>query len=416
MFHRLSVLACLTVPSAFGLPALAQETPQFCGATQVKWLAEDEAGQDITSAEAPLSARVQVTGGQPSVLAFRSTAGSQALRIEASTDSGDPAVSLMTEDGDMIAENDDSPGSLNPRLDVSVGPGAYCIAVRSVGDSNMTATVQVSRPEQAVLLEENEESTGSNQIAACTPDTPAALLAEGALDGQLAQGPVSATQEGTEVGYYRFTLPQTVPLTLRASSPTLDSYLKLFDAQGMLIAESDDADGLNARLDFLSALTPGEYCIGAAALTRQPGQLTISAERLEPENFLRNAYRKGELSPPADGSYPVQQIDPSQKQSVILHDGTAQWMALDLDQPTVLIIRGYGSFAGSDPRLVLFAASGALEAENDDVDGGTDARLGPVLLEPGRYHLGVLDVSRNNGTAGPIRPIGLRFERFQRVE
>ena len=99
----------------------------------------------------------------------------------------------------------------------------------------------------------------------------------------------------------------------------------------------------------------------------------------------------------------------------MLHDGAVQWLGLTLDWPTVLIISGYGSFGGADPKLVLFAASGAPVAENDDVDGGTNARLGPVLLEPGRYHLGVIDVSRNDGTTGPIRPVGLIFDRFQRV-
>nr|WP_237168671.1 DVUA0089 family protein [Paracoccus shandongensis] len=280
----------------------------------------------------------------------------------------------------------------------------------------MAATVQVSRPEQAALLDEGSEG-GSSRIATCTPDTPATPLAEGAINERLAQGPVSATQDGTGVGYYRFTLSQAAPVTLRASSPTLDPYLKLFDAQGNLVGENDDADGLNARLDFVSTLAAGDYCIGAATLSSEPGELTISAETLDPQIFLRNAYRKGELNPPSDGSYPVQALDlTQQKQTVVLHDGATQWLGFDLDKPTVLVVSAYGSLAGADPRLVLFAASGALEGENDDIDGSTDARVGPVLLQPGRYHLGVVDVSRNDDTLGPIRPIGLMFDRFLRPD
>lgn len=417
MPHRLSILASLAAASALGMPALAQDAPPICGAAQVTWLAGDEAGQDISASQAALSAPVRVTGGQPTVLAFRNTADSQALRVEARTENGDPAISLLTEDGDLIAENDDTPDSLNARLETAVGPGVYCVAVRAVGDGDMAATVQVSRPEQAALLGEDSEAATGSQIAACMPDTPAEPLAEGAVDDRLAQGPVSAAQDGTQVGYYRFTLSQPTAVTLRASSPTLDPYLKLFDAQGNLVGENDDADGLNARLDFVSMLAAGDYCIGAASLSSEAGELTVSAERLDPQTFLRNAYRKGELNPPSDGSYPVQALDlAQQKQTVILHDGAAQWLGFDLDRPTVLVVNAYGSLAGADPRLVLFAATGALEAENDDVDGGTDARVGPVLLQPGRYHLGVVDVSRNDGSTGPIRPIGLMFDRFLRAE
>ncbi|MTD99458.1 hypothetical protein GIY56_04050 [Paracoccus sp. YIM 132242] len=412
MPYRLSILASLALAAA---PVLAQEAPRICGAAQVEWLAGDEAGQDIATIQAALSASVQVAGSQPTVLAFRTSANSQTLRVEASADNGDPAISLLTEDGDLIAENDDTPVSLNAMLETTVGPGIYCVALRSVGDGDMAATVQVSRLEQDPLLHEEGTDTGG-EIAACAPDTPAAPLAEGAIDERLAQGPVSTTQDGRQVGYYRFTLSGATPVTLRASSPTLDPHLKLFDAQGTLIGENDDAEGLNARLDFVSSLAAGDYCIGAAALTSEAGELTVSAQRLDPQAFLRNAYRKGELNPPADGSYPVQAVDLArQKQTVVLHDGAAQWLGFDLDQPTVVIVSAYGSLVGADPRLVLFAASGALEAENDDVDGGTDARVGPVLLEPGRYHLGVVDVNRNDGTRGPIRPIGLMFERFLRA-
>lgn len=417
MPYRLSVLASLAAASALGLPALAQEAPRICGAAQVAWLAGDEAGQDISASQAALSATVQVAGGQPGIVAFRSSADSQTLRVEARTADGDPVISLLTEDGDVIAENDDTPDSLNSRLETAVGPGVYCVSVRSVGDGDMAATVQVSRPEQAALLDEESDGDTGSQIAACTPDTPAAPLAEGAIDERLDQGPVSTRQDGTRVGYYRFTLSQAAPLTLRASSPTLDPYLKLFDAQGTLIGENDDADGLNARLDFVSTLAAGDYCIGAATLSSEAGELTVSAEKLDPQSFLRNAYRKGELNPPVDGSYPVQALDlTQQKQTVVLHDGAAQWLGFDLDRPTVVVVSAYGSLVGADPKLVLFAASGALEAENDDVDGGTNARVGPVLLQPGRYHLGVVDVSRNDGSSGPIRPIGLLFERFLRAE
>ncbi|WEF25610.1 DVUA0089 family protein [Paracoccus sp. S3-43] len=401
-----------------GLPAAAQQSPdspRICGGDP-QWLGGGE-GQDIAASPDPLSAQAQVAGGQ-ALFAFRVGADSQALRVEASADDGDPAISLLTEDGDLIAENDDTPVSLNSALETTVGPGVYCVALRSVDNDAMTATVQVARPEQAPLLAEGGGDAGIDRIAACTADTPAtALVPGGALDERLDQGAAIATLDGTQTGYYRFTLAQPAPVTLRAASPDLDPVLRLYDGQGGLLAENDDADGLNSRLDFAAPLAAGDYCLAVAALSAQPGELTVSAERLDVNAFLRNAYRKGELSPPADGSYPIQAVDLSQaKQTVVLHDGATQWLGFDLDQPTVVIVNAYGGLVGADPKLVLFAASGGVMAENDDADGGTDARLGPVLLEPGRYHLGVVDVGRNDGSTGPIRPIGLTFDRFLRAE
>ena len=412
---RRPVLTVATILT-LGLPAAAQQPlpdPQICGGAQ--WLGGDS-DQDLTASPAPLTTQVQVAGGQQAMFAFRVGAQSQALRVEASALDGDPAIALTTEDGDVIAQNDDTPVSLNSALETSVGPGVYCVSLRSVGDGAMSATLQVSRPEHAALLADEGQARGIEAIGPCTADTPATALAPGALDASLDQGAVTVTQDGTQAGYYRFSLSQPASVTLRAVSPMLDPAMRLFDGQGALLAQNDDADGLNARLDFASSLAAGEYCLAVAALSPQPGELTVSAERLDAEAFLRNAYRKGELNPPDDGSYPIQSLDlAQQRQTVVLHDGAAQWLGFDLDQPTVVIVSAYGTLAGADPRLVLFAAPGAMAGENDDADGGTNARLGPVLLQPGRYHLGVVDVSRNDGSTGPIRPIGLIFERFLRA-
>lgn len=406
------VLAGLVLLAATGLALPA--TAQICGG-DAQWLGP-EAGGDVSTSEAPLATVANAAAGQQAILAFRVSGDTQALRIEAEAPEGDPAISLLTEEGDLIAENDDTAVSLNSLVETSVGPGTYCVAVRSANDSALSATVQVSRQDQPALLAEDNQEAGIDGIAPCTADTPADALSPDPLDSQLNQGPVMAAQNGMQTHYYRFSLSRPTPMTLRATSPTLDPILKLFDGQGVLVAENDDADGLNARLDFASSLAAGDYCIAAASLGGQPGELTVSAEKLDPAAFLRNAYSRGELAPPADGNYPIQEIDLARlTQTVLLHDGAAQWLGLVLEQPTVLIISAYGSFAAADPKLVLFAALGAPVAENDDVDGSTNARLGPVLLEQGRYHLGVIDVSRNDGTIGPIRPVGLIFDRFQRV-
>lgn len=55
-------------------------------------------------------------------------------------------------------------------------------------------------------------------------------------------------------------------------------------------------------------------------------------------------------------------------------------------------------------------------AQADDRDGSVDARLGPVVLEPGEYRMALTDVNRPDQPGAPIRPVGLVFERFERVD
>lgn len=290
-------------------------------------------------------------------------------------------------------------------------PGAYCVSVNSVRSEDMAATVQVSRPDQPTLLVEGVDT----RLAACTADTEARpLSADGPLDGKTTY---SVDAEGTETSYLRFSLAQPTSLTLRAQSADLDPFMRLFDAQGTVLGENDDADGTDFRLDFPSALPAGDYCIGVAALSPGNTPISVSAAPLDRDSFLRAAYRRGELLPPMDGSYPVEALDLSATQpTVILHDGGAHWTRFDLDTETVVIVDAYGSIVGADPKLVLYAATGQPVADNDDYNGSTNARLGPVLLQPGQYALAVLDVNRSEEAGGVVKPIGMMVQRFQRVE
>lgn len=417
MIRKTSRLTGLGVAISLGLtaPLPAQETDvqtASCGGADVDWIGAGAEGSDIAAADAVLQVQLSASDDAPGRIAFRVGSERQSLRIEAQGN-GDPGIALLTADGDLIAENDDTPESLNSRIETNLGPGDYCVALRSVGGEDITATVQVARQDQPALL---NETGGGQTIAACMPDTPSAPLAEGALEAAFAGGAVRVVQDGREAGYFRFTLAEPAPVTLRAASDQLDPVIRLYDAAGGLIAENDDADGLNSRLDFPANLMPGDYCLAVAAFSPDQGQIEVSAEKLDRDAFLQAAYRKGEIPPPADAAYPVQQIDlASVGQTVVLQDGAAQWFGFSVEKPTVLIVDAYGALVGVDPKLVLFAANGAQKAENDDHGGTVDARLGPVLLEPGRYSMALTDVNRVNQVGAPMRPVGLAFDIFERV-
>ncbi|RMJ16123.1 hypothetical protein PHISP_08847, partial [Aspergillus sp. HF37] len=75
----------------------------------------------------------------------------------------------------------------------------------------------------------------------------------------------------------------------------------------------------------------------------------------------------------------MQAIDlAADRETVVLQDGTAQWLTFTLDRETALIVSAYGELVGVDAKLALFSRDGAVVAQADDRDGSVDARLGPV--------------------------------------
>lgn len=393
-------LFCLPFILAGALPAAAQDAPS-CSGQPALWLGGLAEESDVSTAGRMLSLSMSTTDATSPYAMIRVTGAMQPLRIEAMSD-GDPALRLETPDGDLLAENDDAVG-LNARIEQTVGPGDYCIRLLAVGQPRITATVAVTTPDLPPLLTGPVDTT----IAPCLPDTPARDL-----DGPL---PRQATTGGA-VEYLRFTLDQPAPVTLRATSGDLDPNMILFDDQGNQVAANDDADGLNARLDFPSGLV-GAHCLGVAPISAGEGRIEVSLAALDRDAYLRDAHRRGELPPPLDGTVPMQRIDiAATPETVVLHDGTAQWLVLTLDRETVLIVTAHGSLVGVDSKLALFGPSGGLVAQDDDGSGTVDARIGPVVLAPGDYRLAVTDVNRPDQAGAPIRPVGLVFERFQRVE
>ncbi|MFN3527007.1 MAG: DVUA0089 family protein, partial [Paracoccus sp. (in: a-proteobacteria)] len=258
------------------LPAAAQETGPVCSGATAVWLGGTGDASGIDQAAEPLRQEAATTDSQHPWLAFRVEDSAQTVRIEAAAiGEADPSLVLARPEGEVLASNDDVDGTLNSRIETTLEPGDYCVQLVPIGNTTMRANVQVSRADQAPLLPAAVDLT----INACTPDTSARSLTEGPLNAALAAGRV-AQDTGPEVEYLRFALDQDASVSLRAVSEGLDPYLKLFDGTGSLIAENDDADGLNSRLDFLTPLAAGDYCIGVAPLSAREGTITVSAETL----------------------------------------------------------------------------------------------------------------------------------------
>ena len=128
-----------------------------CSGQPATWLGDDPDASDITVAGAALSRQMTTTAETNPYAMFRVTGDMQPLRLEAMSD-GDPSIRLETPDGDLLAENDDAVG-LNSRIEQSVGPGDYCVRLIPVGNADMTATVQLTRPDMSALLVDPVDTT-----------------------------------------------------------------------------------------------------------------------------------------------------------------------------------------------------------------------------------------------------------------
>lgn len=215
---RLLLSLSLGLSGLAALPAAAQDAP-LCAGQPAEWLGDG----DLSAAQAPFQTEGRTDAATEPWFAFRTEAEATSLRLEAAAlGGGDPSLVLTTPDGEVLAENDDAVGTLDSRIEATVGPGTYCLRLVPVGQRVLTARVQAARTDHPALLAEPADMT----IAACTAATEAARLADGPLDAVLATGRAEH-QAGSGVEYLRFTLDAPTSVTLRAVSETLDPHVKL---------------------------------------------------------------------------------------------------------------------------------------------------------------------------------------------
>lgn len=395
-----------------GEPAAANVAT--CGGEPAVWIASAADGSDVTGAAGPLQMSVGAHAAGGALVGFRVSGDSESVRIEAASQDGDPSIALLTSDGETIAENDDAGGTLNSRIETTLGTGDYCVRVASFSGGGVAAQVQVATQDQPRLFEDSRSA--SEAIGSCDASTEKVAMTQGDLDQGLDGGRVSLAVPGNQVSYLGFTLAKPTTMTLRAASDQLDPTVALFDFAGQKIAENDDTDGTNSRLDFPTPLEAGSYCFAVTALTAGEQEIQVSAEKLDPQAFLAAAYRRGEMMPPVDGDFPVTQLDLSKPaHTPVLLGGSAQWFSFELDRNSVVVIEAYGSLSGADPKLALFGSNGAVLAENDDFGDSRDSRLPPTKLAPGRYMVALTDVA-SGGQSGSAKAVALVSESYLRAE
>lgn len=386
---------------------VARTSTAACSPASSPWITGDVLTSDLWAATDPIRVDLPVSGESGSSLAFR--VGQQMMvRVEAAAHGDDdPQIWVIDSRGQTVAENDDAGDDLSSRVERYLDPGDYCVHVESFDAVDFDAIVQISQEYQPRLFNDDEGIS-----LYCGASTAATQPADKPLDQAITERPLSWPSSTQEPSYFRFSVEQAAPIRLTARSDDLDPKMSLFGADGRLIASNDDADDTDARLDFSSNLLPGDYCLAVAPLEAGEGAITVSASMIDAKEMLREGYANGTLVPPFGGEYPVTLLKISPEPMVVPLGSDANWYNFNLDQPVVVVIETYGSVTGVDAHLSLKDSLGRIIAEDDNSGGGSDAKLGPLMLEPGRYNLALSDVARRGQVGAPTRPVGMYLQWF----
>ena len=390
--HRIFALTTALL-SLSALPALAQEAA--CGASVPAghWAGGSADSSDISTAAGPFDLVGAVPPGSYHVSNF-TLSQPMAVRVEAQGQFGaDPVIELYDQQGAMVLTDDDSGGNFASRGEITLQPGTYCLATRSYGGGPIQADIRVGLVEHPALT----PGSGGSNILACTSDMPATPLGGAPLD-RLPGQEASATNTVNGAPYYRFTLGSDMPISIRAENPSADPYIYLYDAGGALLAENDDYDSLNSRIDFTEGLAAGTYCIGMRALNNPDLPVTVSISVYSEEDMMRDLYADGRASPPPDGSVvPVVQM--GDLTTRLFNDGAvgadARWLSFDVPEGGLLLIDAIG-IGQSDPMIALFDGVGREISFNDDANNSLDSQIA-ARVAPGTYMLAVMQYHRQNG-------------------
>lgn len=363
-------------------PAMAQD---FCPGA---WMGETADASD--PAASALTVQTFVRAGHGYAGQFQLADG-QSVRIEAKgAFGGDPLAELYDTNGTLIISDDDGGGDLAARTVVDLPAGEYCLVVRSATGGILPVEVQVSLPEQTALLPEPE--------GCWTLPDRAAVGSDGAVQMIPVSDPVALDLELEGV------------IRLRAQAADADTVLELYDANGEMIAQSDDADGLNAQIDT-ETLPQGKYCAILRTYEADGSEVAVTAQTLDPAMLARGRVDAGEISPMPGSDHPVTDLGTLEGRIIreLPLQAAMSWMRVELDTPGLMLI-DLLAIGETDPTLVLFDEAGRPLGRNDDAGPGALSSQLAVPVTAGAYLIGLGAVAGNEG------PVRLVVDLYLRVE
>ncbi len=418
-------LLASTIALGFAMPAAAQS---LCGGAgdNGQWIGGTEAASDVSSSGSYMEQMALVLLRNEYVALFNVSTPTS-VRVEAQgRGGGDPVIDLRDAAGSIVVSDDDSGGEGASRAELNLVPGTYCLSMTSYDGSPMTGFVRVGRTEQEALTVGTGAPPVPEIIEDIIPDVIPDVIDEiipssgfgcsavsnylgggGPIDGSIMGAGVSATASVNQVDAWGFTLSGSTPLSIIAENPNADPVITLYDGFGNYLAENDDFDGLNSRIDMITGLSAGEYCIEMRALSDEDLPITVSVVGYDAVAAQAATYDTGEASPPLDGSHPITmmgQLGNRVRQDVNT-SYTAEWFAFDIESPGLVLIETVSNDNG-DTVLYLYDDFGRQVAYNDDANDSLDSQI-TARVNPGTYLVAVRQLSE--GAQAPVR---LLFERW----
>lgn len=391
---RVGLGAALAMGTA--LPAMAQDA--ICGTMGAggTWIGGAADTSDLNTLTDPFDQMALIMSGGRHVSYFTVSAQTD-VRLEAeSSDGGDPLVEVYDEAGNFVNSDDDSGGNLSARLETSLAPGTYCMIARTFDGSGTTAYLRLGRDDTPALTAGMNPDTWSDPDSGytdpwatsgtCEFATAERPFGEAAID--FSAGPVTISAVPNNSPYLGFTLAEPTALTVTAVNPTADPIIAVYDGNNIWLAENDDYDGLNSRIDFMNTLPAGNYCINLRAYNDGSLPVDVALSTYDPAAAMRGMIDRAEASPPLDGSHPVTDLGalPARHRADIQATGAAAtWFSFEVTDTGVVAIEAVANGA-ADPVLVLFDDFGREVAFADDSNGSLD----PIMLSrvsPGTYVL-----------------------------
>ena len=378
-----------------------------------EWLGGEEAASDVSQPDAAFEGEGRVPIAGHAVRLF-SLSEPGPVRIEVRGEpSGDPYVAVIDAAGLTVAEDDDSLGSLGSLIEEELDAGTYCLAIRSydpgmarvfyaVGGAD--ASFGPGDPDVAAVGE--EPRAGADGDGECFEAGTPRL--GGALDAAAIAARPSAVADGIEA--IGFTLTEPAAVTITATSVEGDPLIRLLDARFGLLAENDDHEGLDSRIDAAGPLPAGDYCVEVEDLNGDGHEIVLELAPFDPAADRARRLALAEIAPTAGDGVEVAELGAlatTLLAEVAMRDG-ARWFAFDLPEGGLVTMDAIGD--GADPVLALFDKAGRRMRENDDGPDGFDSRLVEELM-PGRYVVAV----RLAGTGGGSGAVRLLLERFVRA-
>ncbi len=203
------------------------------------------------------------------------------VRLDATSGNLDPAVALVDSEGERLAADDDSGGSLNSLITTPVSPGSYLIIFGNVA--------------------------GSGDFLLSVDEVPQVSVGDVA-SGSLASG-------GS--GFYQLivTTAERIEIRLNATSGSLDPALILADSDGAWLALDDDGgSGQNSLIQY--PLSPGTYALIPSSMSGS-GTFTLSLSVAPPVPQLAvGDVVTGELS---DGGSFEYELVLTEERSLVFH-------------------------------------------------------------------------------------------------